>query len=137
MMTRNLTSSAILLAASLLLPSCVINSVNDFDVYDSSTVNPDRFVQQTRPTWDRPPPRKSKTLPLYEGDLETAEVETVTTTDISTQVEYPAAPAKTDPFTTNTVPRQGSRYGKLDDGGHWLPAIPTEQVPAQYLRRDF
>jgi len=137
MMTRNLTSLAALLASSLVLPGCVINSVNDFDVYDSSTVNPDRFVQQTRPVWDRPPPRKSNTLPLYEGDLETAEVETVTTTNVTTEVEYPVtAPAKTDPFTTNTVPRQGSRYGKLDDGGHWLPAIPTDKVPAQYLRRE-
>jgi lipoprotein-anchoring transpeptidase ErfK/SrfK len=136
MMTRNLTIPALLLASSLVLPGCVINSVNDFDVYDSSTVNPDRFVQQTRPVWDRPQ-RKSNMLPLYEGDLEKAEVEIVTTTEVTTQIEYPVtAPARTDPFTTNTVPRQGSRYGKVDDAGHWLPAIPVDKVPAEYLRRE-
>jgi lipoprotein-anchoring transpeptidase ErfK/SrfK len=137
MTTRSLISLAALLASSLVLPGCVINSVNDFDVYDSSTVNPDRFVQQTRPVWDRPPV-KSRKLPLYEGDLETAEVETVTTTHVTTDVEYPVteAVARTDPFTTNTVPPPGSRYGQLDDAGHWLPAIPTDKVPGQYLRRE-
>lgn len=134
-MTRSIISLAALLASSLVLPGCVINSVNDFDVYDSSTVNPDRFVQQTRPVWDRPPV-KSKRLPLYEGDLETAEVETVTTTHVTTQVEYPVTKPATDPFTTNTVPRPGSRYGQLDDAGHWLPAIPVDKVPGQYLRRE-
>ena len=112
MTTRSLISLAALLASSLVLPGCVINSVNDFDVYDSSTVNPDRFVQQTRPVWDRPP--RPENLPLYEGDLETAEVETVTTTHVTTDVEYPVtqAVARTDPFTTNTVPRPGSRYAE-------------------------
>lgn len=139
MTPRSFISLAALFASSLILPGCVINSVNDFDVYDSSTVNPDRFVQQTRPVWDRPPPTKRKYLPLYEGDLETAEVETVVTTDVTTEVEYPVSkPIKrtVDPFTTNTVPRTGSRYGKLDDAGHWLPAIPTDKVPGQYLRRE-
>lgn len=137
MTTRSFISLATLFASILTLPGCVINSVNDFDVYDSSTVNPDRFVQQTRPVWDRPP-FKPRHLPLYEGDLETAEVETVTTTHVVTEVEYPAteAVARTDPFTTNTVPRPGSRYGKLDDAGHWLPAIPVGDVPTQYLRRE-
>jgi lipoprotein-anchoring transpeptidase ErfK/SrfK len=139
MTSRNFISLAALFASCLVLPGCVINSVNDFDVYDSSTVNPDRFVQQTRPVWDRPPVKR-KGLPLYEGDLETAEVETVVTTDVTTEVEYPVSrPVKkvvTDPFTTNTVPRPGTRYGKLDDAGHWLPAIPTDDVPGQYLRRE-
>lgn len=135
MTTRSFISLAALFASSLILPGCVINSVNDFDIYDSSTVNPDRFVQQTRPVWDRPPV-KPKRLPLYEGDLETAEVETVTTTYVATEVEYPVTKTVTDPFTTNTVPRPGSRYGKLDDAGHWLPAIPVDKVPAQYLRRE-
>lgn len=138
MTSRNFISLAVLLATSLVLPGCVISSVNDFDVYDSSTVNPDRFVQQTRPVWDRPPVRR-KGLPLYEGDLETTAVETVVTTEVVTQVDYPARPARKagiDPFTTNTVPRTGSHYGKRDDAGHWLPAIPTDQVAAQYLRRE-
>lgn len=137
MTTRSFISLAALFASTIILPSCVINSVNDFDVYDSSTVNPDRFVQQTRPVWDRPPV-KPRHLPLYEGDLETAEVETVTTTQVVTNVEYPTtrAATRTDPFTTNTVPRPGSRYGQTDDAGHWLPAIPTDQVPNQYLRRE-
>ena len=144
MTSRSFISLAALFATSLVLPGCVINSVNDFDVYDSSTVNPDRFVQQTRPVWDRPPVRKRNDLPLYEGDLETAEVETVVTTDVTTNVEYPvtknvtrtAIKPATDPFTTNTVPRPGTRYGQLDDAGHWLPAIPTDQVAGQYLRRE-
>ena len=136
MTTRSLTSLAALLASGLLLPGCVINSVNDLDIYDSSTVNPDRFVQQTRPVWDRPPPSKKKRIVLYESDLETAEIATVTTTEVVTDVEYPAVKAATDPFNTNTVPRPGSRYGRLDDAGHWLPAIPVDKVPAQYLRRE-
>lgn len=135
MTTRSFLSLAAILASSVSLSGCVINSVNDFDIYDSSTVNPDRFVQQTRPVWDRPPPGK-KRIVLYEGDLETARVETVTTTEVVTEVEYPVARRAVDPFTTNTVPRPGSRYGQLDDAGHWLPAIPTDKVPAQYLRRE-
>lgn len=104
MTTRSFISLAALLASSLVLPGCVINSANDFDVYDLSTVNPDRSVQQTRPVWDRPP--RPKKLPLYEGDLDTAEVETaVTTTHVTTAVDYPTtdAVARTDPFTTNTA----------------------------------
>ena len=135
MTTRSFLSLAAILASSALLSGCVINSVNDFDIYDSSTVNPDRFVQQTRPVWDRPPPKKNRIV-LYESDLETAEVETVTTAEVVSEVEYPVARRKVDPFTTNTVPRPGSRYGQLDDAGHWLPAIPTDKVPAQYLRRE-
>ena len=121
MKTRTALSLSALLAASLLLSGCVINSVNDLDIYDSSTVNPDRFVQQTRPVWDRPPKRDG--IVLYE------ETTVVTTT---TEVEFPA----TDPLTTNTVPRIDGRYGKLDDAGHWLPAIPVQNVPSQYLRRE-
>ena len=138
MMTRNAASIATLLASSLLLSGCVINSVNDFDVYDSSTVNPDRFAEQTRPVWDRPPRARSlKELPLYESDLETARVETVATTEVVTEVEYTARRPVADPFTTNTIPRQANpRYGKMDDNGHWIPAIPVEKVAAQYLRRE-
>jgi lipoprotein-anchoring transpeptidase ErfK/SrfK len=139
MTSRSFISLAALFATTLILPGCVINSVNDFDVYDSSTVNPDRFVQQTRPVWDRPSVKR-KGLPLYEGDLETAEVETVVTTRVTTDLEYPVTKPyrkiATDPFTTNTVPHPGTRYGKLDDNGHWLPAIPTDQVDAKYLRRE-
>lgn len=135
MMTRSYLSLSALIASSLLLSGCVINSVNDFDIYDSSTVNPDRFVQQTRPVWDRPPVKR-KGLPLYEGDLETAQVETVTTTEVVTEVEYPVARTVADPFTTNTVPRTAGRYGKLEDAGHWLPPIPVDKVPGQYLRRE-
>ena len=136
MTTRSFATLAVLFVSCLSLPGCVINSVNDFDVYDSSTVNPDRFVEQTRPVWSRPPPSKSRRLPLYESDLETAEVQTVETTDVMTETEYPVVKSATDPFTTNTVPRPGTRYGKLDDAGHWLPAIPTDKVPARYLRRE-
>jgi lipoprotein-anchoring transpeptidase ErfK/SrfK len=135
MTTRRTLTLAALFASTLILPGCVINSVNDFDIYDSSTVNPDRFVQQTRPVWDRPPVDR-KHLPLYEGDLQTAEVETVTTTDVVSTVEYPMTKPATDPFTTNTVPRPGTRYGERDDGGHLLPPIPVDKVPAQYLRRE-
>ncbi|MBX9455968.1 MAG: L,D-transpeptidase [Rhizobium sp.] len=137
MKTRSIITLAVLLSSSLALSGCVINSVNDLDIYDSSTVNPDRFVQQTRPVWDRPAV-KPKYIPLFEGDLEKAEVETVVTTEVVTEVQYPVSTAvrRTDPFTTNTVPRPGSRYGKRDDAGHWLPAIPIDQVPAQYLRRE-
>lgn len=136
MTTRSFLSLAAILASGILLSGCVINSVNDFDIYDSSTVNPDRFVQQTRPVWDRPPPSKKKRIVLYESDLEKAEVETVATAEVITEVDYPVARRKVDPFTTNTVPRPGSRYGQLDDAGHWLPAIPIDKVPAQYLRRE-
>jgi lipoprotein-anchoring transpeptidase ErfK/SrfK len=123
----------------MLLSGCVINSVNDLDIYDSSTVNPDRFVQQTRPVWDRPPPSKERRIVWYENDVSKTST-TVLTAD--TQADFPLAEVPTDtrlkpdPFTTNTVPRQVGLYGKLDDAGHWLPAIPTESVPGQYLRRE-
>lgn len=139
MTTRTLLSLAALLASGLVLPGCVINSVNDFDVYDSATVNPDRFVQQTRPVWDRPPPSAKKRIVLYEGDLETAQVQTVQTvetTEVVSDVEYPVTRRVTDPFTTNAIPRPGTRYGQRDDAGHLLPAIPTDEVAAQYLRRE-
>jgi lipoprotein-anchoring transpeptidase ErfK/SrfK len=130
MKTRTVLSLTFLLLAPLLLSGCVINSANDFDIYDSSTVNPDRFVQQTRPVWDRP--AQTSRFVLFE---ETAEVQTTT----STQVEFPTVPSTDiipDPVTTNTVPKANNRYGKIDDAGHWLPAIPTGQVPGQYLRRE-
>ena len=132
MKTRSALSFTSLLAAPILLSGCVINSVNDLDIYDSSTVNPDRFVQQTRPVWDRPPPSSKKRIVWYESDLE----------ETSVEAEYPLAEVptdtrlKTDPFTTNTVPRAGSRYGQVDDAGHWLPAIPLDKVPGEYLRRE-
>ncbi|UVC06764.1 L,D-transpeptidase [Rhizobium sp. TH2] len=137
MKTRTALSLISLLAAPMLLSGCVINSVNDLDIYDSSTVNPDRFVQQTRPVWDRPPPSKKRRIVWYEGDVEET---TALTGDM--QAEFPLAEVPTDTqmkpdlFTTNTVPRPANVYGKLDDAGHWLPAIPVSDVPGQYLRRE-
>ncbi|MCB1445678.1 MAG: L,D-transpeptidase [Rhizobiaceae bacterium] len=135
MTTRHLASLAALLATSLFLPGCVINSVNDLDIYDSSTVNPDRFVQQTRPVWDRPP-KSARRIVLYEGDLETTSVETVSTAEVVTDVQYPVSRRVADPFKTDSIPRPGTRYGRIDDAGHWLPAIPVDKVPARYLRRE-
>ena len=135
MTTRHLASLAALLATSLFLPGCVINSVNDLDIYDSSTVNPDRFVQQTRPVWDRPP-KSARRIVLYEGDLETTSVETVSTAEVVTDVQYPVSRRVADPFKTDSIPHPGTRYGRIDDAGHWLPAIPVDKVPARYLRRE-
>lgn len=39
--------------------------------------------------------------------------------------------------TTQSIPvSHVDRYGKLDDAGHWLPAIPTRDVPSRYLRSE-
>jgi len=131
MKTRTALSLISLLAAPMLLSGCVINSANDLDIYDSSTVNPDRFVQQTRPVWDRPV--KTSRFVLFE---ETAAVKVTTSTQVEFQTADPSTTTVPDPFTTSTIRRSDNRYGRLDDAGHWLPAIPLDEVGGQYLRRE-
>lgn len=122
-------------AAVIALGSC---RASDFDVYDSGSTDADRFAMQTYPVWNRTGPYKerdlfretdyghpSTTTPYEQPPEPEAEVETVVYETHTNFVTNSVAPVQTV-----------AHYGKLVDEGHWLPAIPVEDVPSQYLRRE-
>lgn len=128
----------------------VVGIANDLNVYDTGSMDAERFARQTYPVWNRTGPYKQRDLfregrytadgkpyvrpepqhvPVYTSDEGyPARREIVVREDI----------APDDGFTTQSIPapRTVAGYGKIVDAGHWLPAIPTEDVPAQFLRRE-
>ncbi|WP_246748837.1 L,D-transpeptidase [Rhizobium setariae] len=130
------TKSANILPAlallTLMLGGCTSSEVNEYDPYDTGSMDADRFAKQTYPVWNVTGPYKERDM-FREDDYATqkslyvpprAEPVTVYETD--------------ETFTTQSIPMQRSMamYAKLDDGGHWLPEIPTQDVPNQFLRRE-
>ncbi|MDB5524205.1 MAG: hypothetical protein JWM58_1968 [Rhizobium sp.] len=138
LMTSTSISISRFLALGLLasvLGSCtvhkadVVKVANDLNVYDTGTMDADRFAKQTYPVWNRPGPYRERDL--FREDthkhVETAYVEPPSEVVFETD----------SGFTTQSIPApDAGHYGKLDDAGHWLPAIPTADVPGQYLRRE-
>ncbi len=75
---------------------------------DTGATDPDRFVEETTPVWSRPAVTRS--LPLTGAIM-----------------EFP-----------NSRPLEQISYGAydpIDDGGHWLPAIPLGKVSGRLLRQ--
>ena len=107
---------AALLAGLLPLSACQIPP-------DTGATDPDRFVMETNPVWAQPrdqgreivvkkttrTPAFSAILPVFGADE-----------------GYPATRPLSDIVT---------RYNPVDDGGHWLPAIPVDKVPVNMLRQ--
>lgn len=73
-------------------------------------------------------------LPLESG---VSASDTSLADDIMTQSITRPIRSESLALTTQSIPvSRTNRYGKLDDAGHWLPAIPTGDVAAQFLRRE-
>jgi lipoprotein-anchoring transpeptidase ErfK/SrfK len=123
MTTKSIRRFLALGLLALPLAGCTATSVaNDLNVYDTGSMDADRFAEQTYPIWARPVVVKKKVV-IKETVHVAPQTETVYETD--------------EGFTTQSIPMQRiAGYGKLDDAGHWLPAIPVEDVPPQFLRRE-
>jgi lipoprotein-anchoring transpeptidase ErfK/SrfK len=161
---------------ALLLVGCspehrgdAIKIADDLNVYDTGTMDAERFARQTYPVWNRTGPYKERDMfreerytlnhkpivrapptfiPIHtsdDGDVQGLPLEdgvsasdTSTADDITTQ-SITTRPIRSESLamTTQSIPvNRTNRYGKLDDAGHWLPAIPTGDVAPQYLRRE-
>ena len=113
-------------------------STSDYDFFDNGSMDADRFAKQTYPVWN-------VTGPYQERDMfgEDEYVE-------QRSLYVPPRPRPTtvyqvdEGFTTQSVPAkreapvQGAAnlYAQLNDDGHWLPAIPIDSVPGQFVRRE-
>ncbi len=177
-MTSRFISRFLLLGLpALLLAGCspehrgdAIRIADDLNVYDTGSMDAERFARQTYPIWNRTGPYKERDLfrearytanhkpivrappsfiPVYTSDEGNAEglqldngvsaSDTSLADDITTQSIIVRRPIRTQSLalTTGTIPAgRTNRYGKLDDAGHWLPAIPVGDVPQQFLRRE-
>jgi lipoprotein-anchoring transpeptidase ErfK/SrfK len=131
MMTKTATNILALCLLAAALGGC--NKTSDYDFYDTGSMDADRFAKQTYPVWNVPGPYRER---------DTFREEQNVIQQKSLYVPPRAAPVVVgdvdENFTTQSVPMQQTAnfYGKLDDDGHWLPAIPLESVSAQYLRRE-
>ena len=148
----------------------VIRLANDLNVYDTGSMDAERFARQTYPVWNRTGPYKERDLfreerytgnhkPIVrpeqsfipvrtsdQGGTEGLQLDdgvsasdTSLSDDITTQSITIRRPIRTQSLalTTGTIPAgHTSRYGKLDDAGHWLPAIPIADVSPEFLRRE-
>jgi lipoprotein-anchoring transpeptidase ErfK/SrfK len=102
---------------------------DDLNVYDTGSMDADRFAKQTYPVWNRPGPYRERDL--FREDEYVAPVSAYV-------APTPVIVGDADPdFTTSSIPPQRlAHYGRTDDAGHWLPAIPVADVPSQYLRKE-
>ena len=131
MTTKNATNILALGLLAALLGGCNAH-VSDFDVYDSGTMDADRFAKQTYPVWNKAGPYKERDMFREDEIIEQQSL-------FVPHRPKPVALVEVDEgLTTQSVPVQQTAnfYGKLDDDGHWLPAIPLENVSGQYLRRE-
>lgn len=126
------------LAAALLLSGCYI---------DTSSMNTDRFVQQTRPIFyvdeDMPDTASAYAAPphalprMAPGQKALSGVTPPAT-------NYPAAPRPVVQAGLTLKPGQldvydpeyESMYGAFQDKDRLVPALPYKRIPAQYLRRE-
>lgn len=143
-----------------------IRVANDLNVYDTGTMDAERFARQTYPVWNRTGPYRERDLfreerytydrkpivrpeppdlPVHtsdQGNVQGLELDdgvsasdTSLDDDMTTQSISEAMQPM--PLTTNSIPAgRLAHYGKLDDAGHWLPAIPVGDVPTRFLRRE-
>jgi len=156
MTTRSISRLLMFSLPALLLAGCSVQDkgdatriANDLNVYDTGSMDAERFARQTYPIWNRTGPYKERDLfreerytlnrkPIVRPEphhipVYTSEEGYPTKVRIRTDDSLPTD----DSITTQSIPMQSiARYGKLDDAGHWLPAIPTADVPAQYLRKE-
>jgi lipoprotein-anchoring transpeptidase ErfK/SrfK len=97
----------------------------------------DRFAKQTYPVWNVTGPYKQRDMfredDYVERTAHAVEAHPVPVPEINGYVGD-----VDERFVTNSVPVQqtAALYAKLDDAGHWLPEIPLQDVPGQYLRRE-
>jgi lipoprotein-anchoring transpeptidase ErfK/SrfK len=160
MMTRSFSNILLLGLPMLFLAACTasrddIGQIgNDLNVYDTGSMDAERFARQTYPVWNRTGPYKErdlfreerytsnhkryvKTEPTYIPVHTSDEGDTVGYTLDDGVSANDSLPVADRTITTQSIPMQSTRfYAKLDDGGHWLPAIPTGDVPPQFLRRE-
>lgn len=129
MMTKIATNILALGLFAALLGGCNAK-VSDFDVYDNGSMDADRFAKQTYPVWNRPGPYKERDI--FRED------EVVEQNALYVPPRARPVIVEVDDVTTQSVPMpQTARfYGKLDDDGHWLPAIPIESVSPKFLRKE-
>jgi len=129
MMTKIATNILALGLLAALLGGCNAK-VSDFDVYDNGSMDADRFAKQTYPVWNRPGPYKERDI--FRED------EVVEQNALYVPPRARPVIADVDDVTTQSVPmpQTAGLYGKLDDEGHWLPAIPLESVSPKFLRRE-
>jgi lipoprotein-anchoring transpeptidase ErfK/SrfK len=143
-------------------PMQLLNAVN---VYDTGSTDPDRFARQTYPVWNRTGPYKERDLfreeqytsnhkpyvrpepgniPVYtsdDGDTEGTRLDPgVSASDIDPQPKRKVVTRRVETDTsmvTQSIPTTSvALYDKVDDAGHWLPPIPTEDVSPKYLRAE-
>lgn len=139
-----LKTAALMLAASVLtLNSCTLSQLPQIPP-DTGATDPDRFVEETNPVWSRPAPQRKRPawfdVPLW-GKATTPEVETLPTSTVTTG--YPPARGRLlapadpdDDLVTGAIPAQDlTHYDPRDDAGHWLPAIPVNEIRPDMLRR--
>jgi lipoprotein-anchoring transpeptidase ErfK/SrfK len=143
----------------LILAGCTVSkddvgqTAHDFNVYDTGSMDAERFARQTYPVWNRTGPYKERDLfreerytdnrkayvrpeprliPVRSSD-EGDTVGTPLEDGVSANDSVPVP----DTVTTQSIPvRSVALYSKLDDEGHWLPEIPTGDVPEKFLRRE-
>lgn len=139
--------------------------LNDVNVYDTGSMDAERFARQTYPVWNRTGPYKERDLfreeqyttnhkryvrsqpeniPVYtsdDGDTEGTHLDPgVSASDIDPQpkrkVIYKRVETDTSMVTQSIPTTSVALYDKVDDAGHWLPPIPTEDVASKYLRAE-
>mgnify|MGYP000518237260 CR=1 len=130
MMTKFATNVFALGLLVVLLGGCNAK-VSDFDVYDNGTMDADTFAKQTHPVWNKPGPYRERDL--FRED-EVVEQQSL----FAPPRARPVVVEVDENFTTQSVPmpQAANAYGPLDDDGHWLPGIPLDNVPGQFLRRE-
>lgn len=126
---------------------------NDLNIYDTGSTDADRFARQTYPVWNRTGPYKERDLfreerytsnhkPYVRPEpghvpVRTSDEGDIVGTPLDDGVSANDSLPVTDNVTTQSVQvRSVALYHKLDDAGHWLPEIPTGDVPEKFLRRE-
>ncbi len=128
-------------------------------VTDTQLTNPDVFVQQTAPVWDRPAPAPAApSSALAFNSQPVPDVATPWHSAVHYQTPAPQQPGSAggvwdqivDQFTPKpygvqpaepsaspfATPAQKMMYGQMRDDGHTLNAIPLDRVNHRFLRQE-